>query len=79
MDKQLWEDAQRVIRDAIGGVLPDQAVRRALQGREFPGRVILIAVGKAAWQMANAAWSCLGGHIDGGMVITKYGHVMGPI
>ena len=42
------------------------------------GRLILVAAGKAAWQMASAAVSYLG-EIDDGIVITKYGHVMGEI
>ena len=59
--------------------MPDAAVTRALEGKTFPGRVLLVAVGKAAWQMAHAAWQTLGERIDGGIVITKYGHVKGPI
>ena len=33
----------------------DEAVRRALRNFHPPGRVILVAAGKAAWQMAAAA------------------------
>ena len=73
------EDARIIIDRAIQAVLPDEAVRRALQGREFPGRVILVAAGKAAWQMAQAAHQCLGEGISAGVVVTKYGHVKGPI
>jgi len=72
-------DAQAVIRQTLAAVLPDEAVRRALRGRAFSGRIVLIAVGKAAWQMAKAAHDCLGGRIDAGLVLTKYGHVKGPI
>ena len=73
------KDAERILRRAIAGVLPDAAVIRALEEAEFPGRVILVAAGKAAWQMAKTAWDCLGDKIDDGIVITKYGHVRGPI
>ena len=79
MDKILRSHADTIIKAAIGAVLPDEAVRRALQGRTFPGRVILVSAGKAAWQMAKAAENCLGSRIEKGIVITKYGHVMGPI
>lgn len=72
-------DAGQIIRSAIRAVLPDQAVCRILQGRNFPGRVFLVAVGKAAWRMADAASRCLGDQITDGVVITKYGHVQGPI
>lgn len=71
--------AEQIIREAIGGVLPDAAVQRALEKAVFPGRVILVAAGKAAWQMARAARKTLGSKIEKGIVITKYGHVMGPI
>lgn len=71
--------AEQIIREAIGGVLPDVAVQRALEKADFPGRVILVAAGKAAWQMARAARKTLGSKIEKGIVITKYGHVMGPI
>jgi len=45
----------------------------------FPGRVILVSAGKAAWQMAKAAHTYLGSRIETGIVITKYDHVKGPI
>ena len=60
-------------------MLPDQAVYRALEKKKFPGRVFLVAAGKAAWQMAKAADGCLGQRIEKGIVITKYDHVKGPI
>lgn len=75
----LRSDAQTIISASIRAVQPDAAVRRALHGREFPGRVVLAAAGKAAWQMAKAAEDCLGDRIDAGVVVTKYGHVLGPI
>ena len=75
----LRSDAQTIIAAALQAVQPDAAVRRALQGREFPGRVVLAAAGKAAWQMAKAARDCLGDRIDAGVVVTKYGHVPGEI
>jgi len=72
-------DAQHIIDRAITAVQPDEAVRRALQNREFPGRVLLVAAGKAAWQMAWAANQCMGDRIEAGVVVTKYDHVKGPI
>ncbi|MEA4998524.1 MAG: glycerate kinase [Candidatus Limiplasma sp.] len=73
------EDCDSIVRRAIAAVQPDAAVQRALAGRVFPGRVILIAIGKAAWSMASAARKVLGDSIREGMVITKYGHVMGDL
>ena len=73
------KQAEQIINRAIAAVLPDAAVKRALENQEFSGRVILVAAGKAAWQMAKAAYDCMGEKIDAGIVITKYGHVKGPI
>ena len=79
MNKQLRDHADQIVREAIAAVQPDAAVQRALEGRTFPGRVLLVAAGKAAWQMAKAASDCLGNRIENGVVVTKYNHVMGPI
>ena len=79
MDKVLSSHADAIVRCAIAAVQPDEAVRRALSGKEFPGRVVLVATGKAGWQMAKAAHDCLGDRIDSGVVVTKYDHVKAPI
>jgi hydroxypyruvate reductase len=79
MDQTLRGHADRIVKEAIAAVQPDAAVRRAFEGKEFPGRVLLVAAGKAAWQMAKAASDCLGSRIEKGVVVTKYDHVMGPI
>ena len=71
--------AEQILQEAIRAALPDAAVRRALEGRRFPGRVFLLAVGKAAWQMAATASALLGEAVAEGMVITKYGHVRGAL
>lgn len=60
--------------------MPSSAVKKALSEAVFrPGRIIAVAAGKAAWEMANAAAEALGDRIDVGIVITKYGHIKGPI
>ena len=79
MNQKLRADADAVIHEAIRAVLPDAAVRRALAGfAPGGGRVLLVAAGKAAWQMAHAAVAALGS-VDAGVVVTKYGHVKGEI
>ncbi len=78
MNMNLHAQADEIVRRSIQAVLPDEAVRRALHAHPFGGRVYLVAAGKAAWQMASTAVSCLG-VIDGGVVITKYEHVQGDI
>ena len=71
--------ADLIVREAIAAVQPDAAVHRALERETLTGRVVLVAAGKAAWQMAKAAADCLGTRMDAGVVVTKYGHVMGEI
>ncbi|MDD4075004.1 MAG: DUF4147 domain-containing protein, partial [Eubacteriales bacterium] len=73
------KDAQTIIDAVIRSALPDAAVARALEGKVFTGRVFLVAAGKAAWQMAQAAYAALDGRIEDGVVITKYGHAKGEI
>lgn len=83
MDKMLKttlrRDAETITASAIRAVLPDAAVQRALKGVRFPGRVILVAAGKAAWQMAHAACAALETPVTQGIVITKYGHARGAL
>ena len=79
MNAALRADAEAIMRSAIDAVLPDEAVRRALADfRPGRGRTLLVAAGKAAWRMAAAALEVLGA-VDDGVVITKYGHVRGPL
>ena len=76
----LREDCEYIVKTAIGRVLPDEAVKRALSGRVFPdGRLLLVSVGKAAWSMARAAYEILGHRLTGGIVITKHGYAKGAI
>ena len=79
MDSVLRSHADAIIKASITAVLPDEAVKRALEGQSFTGRVLLVSAGKAAWQMAKAAYDVLGNRIENGVVVTKYDHVMGPI
>ncbi len=79
MQSNLRADADAIVAAAIHAVQPDEAVARALAQASFPGRVLLVAAGKAAWQMARAASDCLSERIEKGVVCTKYDHVMGPI
>ena len=72
-------DAQKIVQDSIAAVLPDAAVRRALEGHTFARGVTLVAIGKAAWRMAKAACDVLGDQIARGIVITKYGHSEGSL
>ncbi len=79
MNTSLRAHADAIVKGAIAAVQPDEAVARALNGHEFPGRIFLVSAGKAAWQMAKAASNVLGDKIEKGVVCTKYDHVMGEI
>ena len=79
MNHRLREDAETIVRGAIRAVCPDEAVRRALEHVELSGRIYLVAVGKAAWQMAAAAIKYLQKPVYEGIVVTKYDHVMGQL
>ena len=77
---QLRFDANAIMQAALASALPDNAVCAALDQADFgTGKLVLIAAGKAAWQMAKAAADRLGDRIDSGVVVTKYDHSKGPI
>ncbi|MBM6828692.1 glycerate kinase [Anaerotignum lactatifermentans] len=78
MNSPLRQDALHIIEQTLQKVLPETAVHRALEGRTFPGRILVVSIGKAAWTMAKAAAEVLP-RLDGGIVLTKYGHSQGPI
>lgn len=74
----LREDANVIIGAAIKAALPDTAVKNALASLPaYKGKLVLVAIGKAAWQMANAVYSNLS--VDSGIVVTKHGHSKGAI
>ena len=79
----LCSDAHKIIDAAITAALPDTAVKKALADivpqLNPEGKLVLIAAGKAAWQMAKAAAEELGSRINCGAVVTKYDHVKGDI
>ena len=79
MEQNLRRMADEIIKQALAAVQPDAAVRSALASAELHGRIHLVAIGKAAWQMAHAAYNQLGSRILDGIVITKYDHAHGPI
>ena len=79
MNELLRAHADAIIASSIEAVKPDEAVARALKSyHPHGGKTLLVATGKAAWQMAAAAAKVLP-KIDGGVVVTKYGHVLGDI
>lgn len=79
MNQALRQDAEHIARGAIAAVSPEAAVRRALTGKWFSGKLYLVSVGKAAWKMAQVAVECLEQPVEEGIVVTKYSHVEQPL
>lgn len=79
--KEILSDAKKIISEAIQASLPDEAVKKAICGKDFTfeGKVIVISIGKAAWNMAKAAAENISHPIDCGIVLTKYDHSQGNI
>jgi glycerate 2-kinase len=74
-----------ILEAALKAADPYEAVRRSLSfdgkkiivnGKRFEvmGKVYLLAFGKAACAMAKAVFDILGGRIEEGVVVTKYGY-----
>ncbi|MBR3227095.1 MAG: glycerate kinase [Erysipelotrichaceae bacterium] len=67
------EDINKIIEYSLSEVLPDRAVIKALTSKTFSdGDIFIVAVGKAAYRMAEAASKVVS--YKRGIVITKYGH-----
>lgn len=80
----LRTDADQIIKQSIHKVLPDEAVNSALskkmsEGGFGSGKLYVVSIGKAGWQMAKAASDYLGDKIEAGVVVTKYDHVKADI
>jgi hydroxypyruvate reductase len=77
--QNIYNDAKQMIETIIADNMPQQAVENALRSHEFTGKIHLIAIGKAAWTMAQAASDFLGERLTRGIVVTKYEHSRGPL
>ena len=74
----LRKDAFKIIEKTIESCLPNNAVKKALQKIDLNyKRIYLVAIGKAAYSMAEACEEILSDKLTKGIVITKYGHVKG--
>ncbi len=65
-------DPRIAVRDAL--TIDDRGVSIAGQHVDLAGRLVVIAVGKAAVTMAQGTVDALGDRIDSGIAITKDGH-----
>lgn len=66
---------EKVVSESIGACLPDESVKKELKNLpDNKGKKILIAIGKASYQMAKTALKS-DVSFDQALVITKYGHL----
>lgn len=76
----MLQDAKKIIARALESAMPGTAVKDALEKMDLAGgKLIVVAAGKAAWEMAKAAEESLGDRVDRGVVVTKYDHAKGAI
>jgi len=71
----MLNDAKRICINAINACLPTSSLRRAMEGINIKGDIYLLAVGKAAYEMAKTVSTLV--NIKQGIVISKYGHIDG--
>lgn len=69
-------DALKIISSALEAADPYKNVYSALKRKPYKKQITVIAVGKAACTMAQAAYDALGDKIKQGFVLTKYGHAV---
>lgn len=79
MNQILRAHAEKIVRSAVDAVKPDASVRKILLQAPPKGNVYLVAVGKAAWKMAEAALQNIPQGLKGGIVVTKYAHAEHPL
>lgn len=72
-------DANLIIKTVINENLPQLSVKNVLNFKDFTKDIYVVAIGKAAWTMANATSTYFGDKIKDGIVITKYDHSQGDI
>jgi glycerate 2-kinase len=70
-------DPERAVIAQLGR--DGQSLRVAARSIEVAGRLFVAAIGKAAPAMTRGAWEVVGDLATGGVVITKEGHLNGPI
>ncbi|MBR2411325.1 MAG: DUF4147 domain-containing protein [Clostridia bacterium] len=71
------KDALRIVKAAIKAADPYENTKRILEGLSVFEEINVIALGKAAVPMAQAAEDVFGGRIKRGLLVTKYQHSEG--
>jgi glycerate 2-kinase len=74
---KLRGDVKKIIDRVIEDLKPDKLIEKVLKDLDLPRRVYVVAIGKAAWDMAKAISDHL--KVEKGIVLTKYGHSKGNL
>ena len=53
MSNSLFNDAKAIYETAIFENMPNEAVKKALDGFSTSGKIVLVSIGKAGWEMAK--------------------------
>jgi glycerate 2-kinase len=76
---KMRKDVLEIGIKAIEKMHPELLLTKHLHDLNVTGNLYILAIGKAAWTMANAVYKKYGNQINGGIVITKYHHSEGKI
>lgn len=76
---KMIDDALMIIEQTLKDSKPSVAIKKAYASINTNKKIYVIALGKAAWEMANTFHDDMGEHIKKGIVITKYKHSEGRI
>src|SRR3970282_768679 len=68
------ENLLRIFQSALAAVNGRACVRERLKERPLPGKVYMVAVGKAACAMAQGAQDGMGDNIVDALIMNKKGH-----
>lgn len=71
--------AKYIIENSLKEINPRMAMSKIINEISLDRDIYVLALGKAAWEMANILNSEIGNHIASGLIITKHDHSFGPI
>ncbi len=79
MERDLRSDCLNIGLYSVDKNMPQRATEEHLKTMDLGERITCLAIGKAAWHMAQGALKVLGDRIVQGAIITKTGHARGEL
>ena len=74
------KEVKEMVNDILKQCSPTVQLRKQIADLSFDnGKLLVISIGKAAWQLASITSKYLNKKIDKGIVLTKYGHAKSSI